>query len=437
MGLQLEHDAQVPIQTHIDEFTSRASILIFLWLVFSFSWMIYVDSILELVLRTLEPCSSNCSNLYDPSKWSEIRWLTGALLGFITIIPLIIIQSWVFAKPGLMKKEANWLLTWLILGTIGFLANIILTIFVILPSLFKVGHSNQIELGLVAKYDVVTMLSLAIGIIWCELLIILGIMAMIIAGMNGLLHKDNSNWWRLRVHGVISMLILLSFYGQVSFSLFLMLFSFACIEVFTWPWTNSVAKMKLSTPEIFDQYGNIRKIILVQCECENSNVLPVDFKFSNAFQSFDSLCNNMNDKEDLYQLINTNKFTDVFIMGCNNVQKIIALENNLFIAGSTLRMELIEHKPKENVTSIQYLINTKLIFASIIDPWDQSQSITRIKNILNECKDNNLKIVISTNQIINNIEEMESNESIIYIQKEYLEDLISNMEKMCITYRLT
>ena len=115
MSLQLEKDAKVSIQTHIDEFSSRFSILIVLWLMVSLIWMLRVDLVLEYVVDVLDPCNNNnCSNLYNPAKWSEIRWLGAALLGFITIIPIIALQFYTFSKPGLMKSEAKGLMFWLV-----------------------------------------------------------------------------------------------------------------------------------------------------------------------------------------------------------------------------------------------------------------------------------------------------------------------------------
>ena len=103
MSLQLEKDAKVSVQTHIDEFSSRFSILIVSWLVISLIWMLKVDSILEQVVTILDPCNNtSCSNLYNPAKWSEVRWLSGALLGFITILPIIASQFYKFSRPGLM-----------------------------------------------------------------------------------------------------------------------------------------------------------------------------------------------------------------------------------------------------------------------------------------------------------------------------------------------
>ena len=53
MSLQLEQDAKVPIQTHIDEFSSRFAIMIFLWIVVTIFWITNIDVVLEKIILTL------------------------------------------------------------------------------------------------------------------------------------------------------------------------------------------------------------------------------------------------------------------------------------------------------------------------------------------------------------------------------------------------
>ena len=51
MSLQLEQDAKVPIQTHIDEFSSRFAIMIFLWIVVTIFWITNIDIVLEKIIH--------------------------------------------------------------------------------------------------------------------------------------------------------------------------------------------------------------------------------------------------------------------------------------------------------------------------------------------------------------------------------------------------
>ena len=435
MSLQLEQDAQVPIQTHIDEFSSRFAIMIFIWIVTSIIWITNVDSILQRVIHVIDPCVGECTNLYNPAKWSEIRWLSGALLGFITLIPLFIYQVFSFSRPGMMKKEANWLLTWLVLGSIAFIANIILTIFVFIPYLFEIGHNNHVNLGFVAKYDVVAMLTMAMAVIWIEVLVMSGVFALVTAGTNGLMHEGNSRWWRLRVHGIISMLILLSFYGQFTLSISLIAISYTSIEIISLPWIRGKSNLHTPSPIIFDEFGITRKLLFAQCECDNDYNLPESFQTSNAFISFKSICTSKNEKEKLYEIIEANKFTDFFIFGCNSKILNSQIENNLFISKCQLRLEISSHNPKLFNDLEHYTNNTNLLFSSITDPWSIEQSVSKMLEIVRMNKDEAYIVKINDGKTINH-EEIDSKQSILHIPQGSENILITELESIGCKYKL-
>ncbi len=435
MSLQLEQDAQVPIQTHIDEFSSRFAIMIFIWIVTSIIWITNVDSILQRVIHVIDPCVGECTNLYNPAKWSEIRWLSGALLGFITLIPLFIYQVFSFSRPGMMKKEANWLLTWLVLGSIAFIANIILTIFVFIPYLFEIGHNNHVNLGFVAKYDVVAMLTMAMAVIWIEVLVMSGVFALVTAGTNGLMHEGNSRWWRLRVHGIISMLILLSFYGQFTLSISLIAISYTSIEIISLPWIRGKSNLHTPSPIIFDEFGITRKLLFAQCECDNDYNLPESFQTSNAFISFKSICTSKNEKEKLYEIIEANKFTDFFIFGCNSKILNSQIENNLFISKCQLRLEISSHNPKLFNDLEHYTNNTNLLFSSITDPWSIEQSVSKMLEIVRMNKDEAYIVKINDGKTINH-EEIDSKQSILHIPQGSENILITELESLGCKYKL-
>mgnify|MGYP001163909784 FL=1 len=413
MSLQLEKDANVSVQTHIDEFSSRASILIVIWLLVSLLWMLKVDLVLEYVIGLLDPCvDSNCSNLYNPAKWSEVRWLSGALLGFITILPLIALQLFKFSRPGLMKNEAKGLIFWLIFCTLGFIVNIIFTILFIMPNLFELGHNIQLDLGFLPKYDVITMLSMSIGVIWVEILITMGILTLLVVNSTGGISSRNLNWWKMRVHGIISMLIILSFYGQVSFNVFLLLTSYISIELITSKWIRKPSRLSLNAPVIFDQYGVERKMLFVECECEGKENYSHNLS-PNAFYSFNNLCENISEQETLYQLINTNSFTDLMIFGCRNNEKLQNIEPNVYISKCNFRREFYTHKRENYYNSQQFIINTDFRLASLTDPWNESQAYERIVKLLDEY-DDWIPVILSNDKYSYFPDDINANDLIIY-----------------------
>ena len=435
MSLQLEKDANVSVQTHIDEFSSRFSILIVFWLLISLIWMLKVDLILEYIISILDPCDNNsCSNLYNPAKWSEVRWLSGALLGFVTLLPIIALQFYKFSRPGLMKNEAKGLRFWLIFCIIGFICNIIATIVFIMPGLFELGHQIQIELGFVPKYDIVAMLSMSIGLIWVEVLIVMGILTLLIANYTDNISERNLGWWKIRVHGIISMLIILSFYGQVSLTLFLLLISYLSIEIITYSWIKNPSKLQLESPIIFDQYGTARKFLFAQCECGTTDIFE-NYPFNNAYYSFSNLCENIDEQETLYQLINTNSFTDLIVFGCRKYEKLNKIEPNIFISKCNLRNDFSTHKMSNYTNSQQFLSNTDLRIASLIDPWNDEQSYQKIIEQLEKhvnCK----PVILSNNDFFQFPEDIESNDLIIYTSNAVKKKLIKAFDNMNINYTI-
>jgi len=427
MSLQLEKDAKVSVQTHIDEFSSRFSILIVSWLVISLIWMLQVDSILEQVVTLLDPCNNtSCSNLYNPAKWSEVRWLSGALLGFITILPIIASQFYKFSRPGLMKNEAKGLILWLFFFIVGFLANVIVTILIIMPGLFELGHQIQTDLGFTAKYDIVSMLSMSIGVIWVEILVIMGVLTLLTANFSGVISERNIVWWKIRVHGIISMLIILSFYGQVSFTLFLLLASYLSIEIITFQTVKKPSKLKLESPIIFDQFGVGRKFLFAQCECGSKDVFE-NYPFNHAYFAFNNLCEKVDEQETLYQLINVNSFTDLIVFGCKKYSKLNAIEPNIFISKCNLRDDFSTHKISNYSNPQHFINNTDLRIASLIDPWSEDQSFQKTLQQLTKY-DTCLPIIMSNGDFSIFPEKVESNNMVIYASDYVKEKLIQELE---------
>ena len=337
--------------------------------------------------------------------------------------------------PGMMKKEANWLLTWLVLGSIAFIVNIILTIFVFIPFLFEIGHDNHVNLGFVAKYDVVAMLTMAMAVIWIEVLIISGVFALVTAGTNGLLHEGNSRWWRLRVHGIISMLILLSFYGQFTLSISLMAISYTSIEIISMPWIRAKSNLFISSPTIFDEFGMTRKILFAQCECNNEYYLPESFQTNSAFMSFNSICTSKNEKEKLYEIIETNKFTDFFIFGCNSKMLNSQIENNLFISKCKLRLEMSPHNPRLFTNLEHYTTNTNFLISSISDPWSVEQAVGKVLEIVRMNKEHNYVVKINDGKTINHAK-IDGNQSILHIPQASKNILINELESLGCKYKI-
>ena len=235
------------------------------------------------------------------------------------------------------------------------------------------------------------------------------------------------------MHGIISMLILLSFYGQVTFSLIIIGLSFASIELISMPWIKARASMLIACPIIFDEFGVTRKVLFAQCECDNEFKLPRDHHTDNAYISFKSICKNKNEKEKLYQIIETNKFTDFVIFGCSSTNLIEQIENNLFTSKCQLRTDLFLLNSKNFASLEHYSINSRFLMDSIIDPWNSTQAISKLLSRIRKYEQ--FKFVICHGNSFDMLE-IESDEVIIKIPKDKIEYFSSGLDEIGCKYRL-
>ena len=210
MPFQLEHDSSSHVQEHLNELTARVTFTLFLATVTTIAWLTQVDALLDDILRQLNPCEGDCLNLFDPAKWSAVRWMTAALLGILTVMPIALYQMWKFSKPGLLPTERTWMKTWFLAGALSTTMAVITTIGLFFPMIFDTGHQTHVSMELDARYDAVHMLSLVIAVIWTEVIIACAVFAMMLAGIFGMLNEETADWWRIRIYGLVLLLLLSS-----------------------------------------------------------------------------------------------------------------------------------------------------------------------------------------------------------------------------------
>ena len=202
MTFQLEHDSSSHVQEHLNELTARVTFTLFLATITTIAWLTQVDALLDNLLRQLNPCEGDCLNLFDPAKWSAVRWMTAALLGIITVMPIALHQMWKFSKPGLLPSERTWMKTWFLAGALSTTIAVVTTIGLFFPMIFDTGHQTHETMKLDARYDAVHMLSLVIAVIWTQVIVACAVFAMMLAGIFGMLNEDTADWWRIRIYGL-------------------------------------------------------------------------------------------------------------------------------------------------------------------------------------------------------------------------------------------
>ena len=272
MTLQLERDSRTEVQAHLDELTGRVTLIFAVIVGLTFAFSTQIDGWLDALLKQIDPCTDSCLNLYDPARWSAVRWLSATLAAIAAASPLICQQIWAFSNKGLLPSERKWMVRWMFGGTCLTLMISATTLLYGLPYVFNFGHGIQTEMGLTARYDAVLMLSITLSVIWTQTIVSLSILGMAIAGMLGVLNKETADWWRLRCYALVVMLLYASLpeFGGLAFMLILA--SIFTIEVLCSSWFNQHALQTINTVELMDGEGGVRRPVIVECQCSGAAV---------------------------------------------------------------------------------------------------------------------------------------------------------------------
>ena len=384
MSLQLEQDRQSPVQEHLNELTARVTLLLFVATLATVGWLTQVDALLDSVLKYLNPCEEGCLNLFDPARWSAVRWMTAAILGFITVMPLLLYQAWSFARPGLLPAERKWLKYWFITGGLSVFLAVISTIGLLFPLLFETGHPPHDSMKLDARYDAVHMLSIVIAVIWSEIIVACAIFAMMLAGMNGMLNEETSDWWRIRIYGVVFLLLLASLPEFGGLALLICGVAIGMIELCSRKWLRSPVPTFRGHQPRMDAEGGIRKMLMVDCSCSGAALaIPKQLKAPFPIHSAHSLCTSNSEREHLLELALQHRLTDVIISGCSSDPLPDSFKSNCHAIGCSLRgFNLLQTQSHRTLPSPFLMTEIELKMATLRDPWPTSSVPERVFSVL-------------------------------------------------------
>ena len=104
MSLQLERDSRTHVQSHLDELTSRVTLVFALIAATTLLFSTQIDGWLDALLAAIDPCETECLNLYDPARWSAVRWLSSTLAATLACMPILLHQAWSFSNKGLLPS---------------------------------------------------------------------------------------------------------------------------------------------------------------------------------------------------------------------------------------------------------------------------------------------------------------------------------------------
>ncbi len=157
------------IQEHLRELNTIARRTSFTLIIMCIFWSFSIDNMITHWLGVL-PLETGPNNetmsIYGPYEWLQLRWAAVILLGLISILPLISIQVYSFARPGLYPPERNWLISVLVLSTAIIPIIISLIWYLALPTLFELSEASGRPDGLLVRYDASAIFSLGMALSW-------------------------------------------------------------------------------------------------------------------------------------------------------------------------------------------------------------------------------------------------------------------------------
>jgi len=266
--LHLSNDDRAVMQAHLDELSRRITYVVILVIILSGIWSFSIDEILKYVLTQLDPCADSCINIFSPDEWAGTRWLSAALLGIFTAAPFAMTQAYSFARPGLLPSERRGLIVWMLMIWVLAFGSLVITVTEFLPWLYTYGHSFNVDSGLVGRYDAAEMLRISISIAWAMILILAAMSVVSIAGISNLLWSGNASWWRLRIHGIMLMLLWLVIPVNLPGLLFtLTIFASGLVELIGWNSFRAPMPVAYGLKELLDFEGRVHRVLYVDCSC--------------------------------------------------------------------------------------------------------------------------------------------------------------------------
>jgi hypothetical protein len=247
-----------------------------------------------------------------------------------------------------------------------------ITILWIVPRLFSFGHASNVTMGFTPMYDAPLMLQFAISLVWAQMLIVIAGLAMLVAGLTGNLNQKTADWWRLRVHGLLVMLLALSLPdvgGMVVFSIILI--SILSVELISLRWTSMIPKSINSGSHVYDLEGAKRNILIADCRCDGGcESLSFENTLGLNVSTYNGLCNSRKERLELLDKVRVDRVTDVFISGCNGEPLPHLFKSNCHSLSCDVRgLDLMQIQSYRTIPQNPFGLDTALAIASQNDPW--------------------------------------------------------------------
>jgi Sec-independent protein secretion pathway component TatC len=378
--LHLSSDDRQSINSHLDEFTRRVTATLILFCILTGIWSFSIDKILHWLLLSLDPCSGSCINIFSPDEWAATRWISAALIGLLTTAPFGMMQAYNFARPGLLPSERRMFVIWMVLvWSIG-IGALWVTIGELLPWLYSIGHTTNANAGLTGKYDAAQIIRISISISWTIILVLSAISIAIIAGISGLLFKKNASWWRLRIYGIMLMMLwLIVPSGYPGLLICLSLIAIGIVEILGWPFFHADTPTGYGLESLLDKEGKIWRVLYADCSCCGT-VDSITALQGMGSIYFNAVCRSDYEQDILLDTIKRFNVNRVVFSGCVLESLPPSLLDSMRFLGVEFSTLNLAHISTMRTTGNP--VELEISMAKLTQPWSQNKANHRVMNLL-------------------------------------------------------
>ena len=380
--LHLSSDDRSPVQSHLDEFYRRLTTVVILVVILTVIWSFSIDSILHYVMLQLDPCESACINIFSPNEWAGTRWLSATLLGLLSAAPFAMIQAYTFAKPGLLPSERRAFVTWMVVMWGLAFGSLIFTITQLLPWLYSYGHSFNDVNGLVGRYDAAEILRISISIAWAIILLLAAMSVVIIAGVSKLLWKGNAEWWRLRIHGMMLMLLWLVIPSALPGLLVLLTFiASGLVELVGWKSFRAKMPVAHGLRDLLDEEGGNHRVLYVDCSCCGTAPKIEPLK-GMGMVTYNSICRDYGEQDHLLDVANRFQANKLVFSGCViEAFPVDYIDSLRFLGCVCVSLDLAHLSA---IRTDKKTIDFELAMATLVSPWSENIMVSRTLDKINK-----------------------------------------------------
>ena len=378
--LRLSSDRFASIQSHLQELSKRITAVIILISILTVIWSFSVGDILTFSLREMDPCNESCLSVFSPQEWAGVKWLTAAILGILTSGPYAIIQMYYFVRPGLLPSERRTFIFWTITIWMSAVTSLFLVSYKLLPWLFNQGHSLNQNLELTPMYDATEILKISIVISWTIILVMSAVTVIVIAHFSDLIWRGNADWWRVRVYGMMLMLLWFAIPNEVPGLYFMLaIISIAIVELFGWRAYRAPIPAAHGLEEIFDSEGGVHRVLYSDCSCCGTSPQITPLKGMGIVR-YKSVCRETEQQDHLLDQVKKFRVTKVVFSGCT----IETFPTDYLRSFDILKCETssLELTYLDNIKTHASDIDYKLAMANLRNPWSDDSATKRCMEIL-------------------------------------------------------